>query len=57
MSGQTLPLGLEPVLDLCRAYGESQQTFERVLLIEELMWPHIGKRGNQDASGQEQGLE
>lgn len=53
MGGNTLPLAIEPILDVCRAYGESRETFERVLLIEELMWPYISERNNQGAPDQE----
>jgi hypothetical protein len=47
MGGALLPLSVAAVLDVCRAYGESLETFERVLFIEELMWPFVSERENR----------
>ena len=47
MGGALLPLSVGAVLDLCRAYAESLETFERVLFIEELMWPFVSERENR----------
>lgn len=43
-----LPLSTQTILSICEAYNLSMQDFERIILIDELMYPTIIRKKEED---------
>jgi len=46
MGGNVQPISVRDAIAICEGYGESAETFERVLLIESILYPVLSKKGD-----------
>lgn len=53
MGGAVLPLSASDALLVCSGYGETDRTFERILMIEQILYPIISKK-KETAEGEEE---